>query len=412
MAKKKETAPTTASSSPLLKAYAAIKGVLDEDPMVQIDTASLRETLPHISTGSIVLNYLIGGRKNAYGVAPCPGYPRGKIANIYGKAGAGKTTAALMAAADVCNSGGTCLYLDWEHEVVTSYAKTLGVPVDDPSKFMLAQPDTMEDGLILMTKMAEAGVDLIIVDSVSAAKPREQEKPDVKDIGKQGPIGLQARKWSDFLPMYKKLIARTNTTVIAISQLRANMSPMSMTDTDAQGGNAWKFYSTVRMNLVPVKKEKALVYNALTGKSEEQVVATLVKATLDKCKVSDSNHHSQVLYLTQGRGYDNLRTVVEIAIAHKIIKKGGAWLEWQMPSGEVLRAQGMNQLKNLLKAKDNALNTLFEVTIPKILDSQPDSDETIVEEENDGESSTQDLLDIIEGKNTGAPKSDDDSEEE
>lgn len=418
MAPRKKIAPAEVElnpASPLMKAHAEAMKVIEEDPIVQIDVSTLRETLPHISTGSIVLNYLIGGRVNAYGVPPCPGFPRGRISNLYGNAGAGKTTTALQAAAEVCKAGGTCLYLDWEHEVVPSYARALGVPIERKDKFMLAQPDTLEDGLIMLVTYASAGVDLIIIDSVGAAKPKAIENRDLKEMGENIRMGLVASKWSDFLPTLKKVIAKTNTCIVAISQLRATMNAKG-SDSDAQGGNAWKFYSSVRLKLAMIKKETTKVYNPITGGKDDQVTGTIVKARLDKCKVSDAAYHEQILYLTQGKGFDNTRTVIEIAVAHKIIKKAGAWVKWMMPSGEELAGQGMDKFQKMLHAKEGALNTLYEITIPKILASGPTEETESEVETKEVDDDIAALMDVINGKGPSEPKdasseSSDESEE-
>ena len=120
--------------------------------LVELDTESLTKSIPHISTGSLAIDYLIGGKENSKGIRPCPGIPRGKITNIYGLAGAGKTTVALQTAATACEDG-TCVYIDFENEVEPRYAKALGVPVTT-SRFMLLQPETLEQGMKLMVKFA------------------------------------------------------------------------------------------------------------------------------------------------------------------------------------------------------------------------------------------------------------------
>jgi len=370
-AKKKETmvaTPVPAKNlSPLQRARAALKGVIKEDHVVPLTDNALRQSMPHIPTGSIIVDFLIGGRPNQYGVAPCPGIPRGRILNLYGNAGAGKTTLALSTAASVCNAGGTCVYIDWENEVEPRYAAALGVPVSDESRFLLMQPETLEEGLKIMVQMASEGVDLIVIDSVGAAVPEDLYHRDIKEEGAQSRIGLVAQKWSQFLPKFKSLISKTNTAVIGISQLRKKIATTGHgPDSEAQGGEAWKFYSAVRMMLRVFMKEKTKQFNAITGKPEDMVTGTLVLAKLDKCKVSDSVHHEQKFYLKSGTGIDNTRSVVDLAIAYKIVNKGGAWYDWPTAPKGPIRAQGMDSLIKQIGEDKGNLPALFAQVAPKL----------------------------------------------
>lgn len=371
--KKKDAAATAATPvpaknlSPLQRARAALKGVIKEDHVVPLTDNALRQSMPHIPTGSIIVDFLIGGRPNQYGVAPCPGIPRGRILNLYGNAGAGKTTLALSTAASVCNAGGTCVYIDWENEVEPRYAAALGVPVSDESRFLLMQPETLEEGLKIMVQMASEGVDLIVIDSVGAAVPEDLYHRDIKEEGAQSRIGLVAQKWSQFLPKFKSLISKTNTAVIGISQLRKKIAAQGHgPDSEAQGGEAWKFYSAVRMMLRVFMKEKSKTFNAITGKAEDMVTGTIVLAKLDKCKVSDSVHHEQKFYLKSGTGIDNTRSVVDLAIAYKIVNKGGAWYDWPTAPKGPIRAQGMDSLIKQIGEDKGNLPALFAQVAPKL----------------------------------------------
>ena len=358
---------TTKSTSALTRARAALKTVLKEDHVTPLTESQLKSSMPHIPTGSLVIDFLIGGRLNSRGVAPCPGVPRGRIVNLYGNAGAGKTTLALTAAASVCNAGGTCVYIDWENEVEPRYAEAIGVPVKDESRFLLMQPNTLEEGMKIMIQMASEGVDLIVVDSVGAGVPFDFYHRKLEDEGDQGRIGLVASKWSQFLPKFKSLIAKSGTAVIGISQLRKTIAAGGHgPDSAPQGGEAWKFYSAVRMMLRVFSKEKVKGFNSLTGKMEEQVGGTIVIAKLDKCKVSDSVHHEQKFYLKSGTGIDNNRSVVDLGITYKIIAKSGSWYEWASAPGGSIRSQGVEGLIKLIVERKGALNTLFAQVIPKL----------------------------------------------
>jgi recombination protein RecA len=354
------------TNSPLSRARTALKTVMKDDHVVPLTDSTLRQALAHIPTGSIIVDYLIGGRPNQYGVAPCPGIPRGRIVNLYGNSGAGKTTLALTIAASVCEAGGTVAYIDWENEVEPRYAARLGVPVDDESRFVLMQPETLEDGLKIMIQMASEGVDLIVVDSVGAAVPEDLYHRDLEKEGDFGRIGLVAQKWSVFLPKFKTILSRSNTALLGISQLRKTMNSMGMgPDSAPQGGEAWKFYSAVRIMLRVFQKEKGKQFNAVTGKNEEMVVGTQVAIKLDKCKVSDSVHHEQKFYLRSGEGIDNLRSVMDLALAYKIVHQSGPTYVWGgSPEGE-LRCVGRDAFLRKIKEK-GYLKALFDQVAPKL----------------------------------------------
>jgi recombination protein RecA len=353
--------------SALTRARAALKVVLKEDHVTPLSDNIFKTSMPHIPTGSLIIDYLIGGRPNQFGVAPCPGTPRGRILNLYGNPGAGKTTLALTTAASICNVGGTCVYIDWENEVEPRYAAALGVPVQDESRFLLMQPNTMEEGMKIMVQMASEGVDLIVVDSVGAGVPEDLYNRAVDDEGKVTRIGLVAAKWSQFLPKFKSLAAKSNTAVIGISQLRKTIDKSGHgPDSAAQGGEAWKYYSAVRMMLRVYSKDKVKQFNAITGKPEDIVVGTTVVAKLDKCKVSDSVHHEQKFYLKSGKGIDNNRSVVDLAVTYKIITKSGSWYEWPAAPGGSIRGQGMDGVIKLISERKGALQTLFSQVIPKL----------------------------------------------
>ena len=350
----------------LSKIAGVLKASLKEDFVVQLDDSKVNSTTPHVSTGSIALDYLIGGKENERGVKPCPGLPRGRITNIYGNAGAGKTTIALQTAAQVCQAGGTVLYIDWENEVEPKYAQALGVPVTDKDKFMLVQPDTLETGLKYMAMFAREGVDLIVIDSVGAAVPQAMfEKQDGET---QMAVGANARVWSVYLPKLKNIIAKHNTCVIGISQLReaiGGMTSFAGPKTTPQGGKAWQYYSTLQIKLSVVQKEKGKVWDGLQGKMIETVTGAVVRAHLDKCKVSDSVHHEVDFFLMSGKGVDNERTIIDLAINSGVISKKGAWFSWQSPTGE-LRSQGLAGFKEQLQAMDGGLVALFTQVKPFI----------------------------------------------
>lgn len=380
----RKKAPKKGSESPLLAARAAIeKGLKGRDCFVNLDPDSLENSLPHIPTNSIVLDRLIGGIPNARGVQPCPGLPRGKILQLYGTEGAGKTTTALEIAASTISSGGTVCYIDYENEIVPTYAEALGVPVTDNTKFMLVQPTTLEDGMYVAHTMASAGVDLIVFDSIAAGIPRKALEKKMEDVGETGQVGQLARLWSVYLPKLSNLITRTNTAVIGISQLREKINTMGYggDSTDTQGGRAWKFFAALRMKLQRVAQEKDTRVNRLTNKTEDYIYGSKIKVKLDKCKVSAQQGNVEFMYIRQGEGIDNYRTIIEVAIAHNVVKKSGSWFSW----GEV-KAQGMGSFRERLLETEDAFTDLYAQIQPFLLgaeDLSSSEEELEVEDIND-----------------------------
>lgn len=365
MPKKKSEETKKAGSSSLSKARAAIaKAMKGRDDEVQLDVQNLRESAPHFPSGSIIIDYLIGGRPNIHGVAPCPGIPRERIMNLYGNPGAGKTTLALTAAASACELGGTCAYIDFENEVEPRYAEILGVPITDPDKFVLVQPTTLEDGIQYAAFYAKHGVDLIVIDSVGAGVPKAWfEKDD--DVGK-GRIGLKASIWSQELPKLKSICAKTGTAIIGISQLRTNMNITGYggSSNQAQGGKAWQYYSATRMMLSRIQGLKEKVHDPITGKTEEVVVGQKVRARLDKCKVSDAMNRTADFVLRSGYGIDDDASLIDIALANNIISRAGAWYSWMAPDGTEVRGQGMGKFRRLLDARDGSFNEIWHQVSP------------------------------------------------
>src|SRR3990172_1861322 len=158
------------------------------DWKVQLDHEQLEKSLPHLPTGSLVIDYLIGGSPNRFGVRPCPGIPRSRVSQIWGHESSGKTTIALTTAATTCAAGGTVLYVDWENDIVPDYAAALGVPIMDDDKFELVQPETLEDGIKLAAAYAMAGVDLIVFDSVGSAVPASIANRDLSEVAEQAKV--------------------------------------------------------------------------------------------------------------------------------------------------------------------------------------------------------------------------------
>lgn len=378
---------TTEKSTALTKGMAVINKMYKaKDPTEwgAVDSANMRQSLPHLPSGSLVLDYLIGGQPNNFGISPCPGFPRGRIVQIWGHESAGKTTVCLTLAATTCAAGGTVLYIDFENAIVPDYAATLGVPIDDTSQFLLVQPETLEDGFNIMSVMAKSGVDLIIVDSVGVGIPKSSLK---KDFDEDEKPGLLAKQWGRFLPRFAPMIAKSGTALVGISQVRASFSfsgPAGPSKT-IQGGNAWKFFASARIELAKVKTEKSKIHNALSHKMEDQTYGSITRAKMVKSKVSSSQGRQANFYIRFGEGIDDVSSLIDIASAHNVIKKSGSWFSWSPKNAEDIKVQGTEGLRSTIVSDPKLVDELYNEVIPyltqEIPDAPPDDEEAIEDPE-------------------------------
>ena len=368
------------SAKPTISMLANVRGVLsqllkDDDPSVTIDSNALTQSRPHLTSGSVVLDYLIGGAPNKQGVAPCPGWPKGMISNVYGHESSGKTTVALEAAAAVCAIGGVVCFIDWEHAISPDYASALGCPIDDPDRFYLVQPNTLEAGLSVLFACARAGVDLIILDSVGAGVPKAIRDQALEEKGNLGRVGLVAAKWSNVLPQLAADISDSGTHVMGISQLRKkiNTGGYGGDGSTHQGGEAWKFYSNIRVSFRRVKSIKTKTYDALTHKQIERHTSALIKGTIKKSKISNSQQREAEFHVTFGEGIDNARDLIAVGSAHGIVVKGGAWYAFEMADGTLVRGQGTVAFREEILTTPGAYDELAERVINAVRSGGKDS---------------------------------------
>lgn len=362
MATKKLEAPK--KSAAVRSLLGDVRGVVnkilkEDDPTVTVDATQLKESRPHITSGSIVLDYVIGGVPNKYGVPPCPGWPKGMISNIYGHESSGKTTVALEAAAAVCARGGVVAFIDWEHALSLDYAASLGVPVDDPDRFYLVQPNTLEAGLSVVFACARAGVDLVILDSVGAGVPKILKEQTLDEKGGLGRVGIVAAVWSVTLPQLAGEISETGTHIMGLSQLRKNINTTGYGEnTTHQGGDAWKFYSALRMSFRRIQSIKTKDYDALTHKQIERATSAIIRATIKKSKISGSQQREADFHITFGEGIDNTRDLINIGAAHGIVVKSGSWYQWERADGTNLRGQGIPAFRQEVLSQPGAYDEL------------------------------------------------------
>ena len=300
-------------------------------------------THPHIDSGSLVINTLVGGSPTKDGKGQvCPGYPRRKITEIYGPESSGKTTIALCAAADVQRKGGQVLFLDFEHSLHHGYAQTIGVKFDGIT-FQHFSPDTMEEGLKHIGLAIALGFDLIIVDSVAAMIPAKELVKDIQDDSK---VGAVAKKLAETLPKIVNWLAthpktgsgetkKTDPTkpgcaLILLNQERAviNTGGSHGPDTNTAGGKALKFYCAVRLRFQKWKTEVIEKTDPLSGKKKKFPYGTITGVTVVKAKMDSRQGQSASIFIRYGFGLDNVYSVIETGVATGVLKKDGAYFSF------------------------------------------------------------------------------------
>jgi recombination protein RecA len=260
--------------------------------------------------------------------------------------------------------------------------------------------------------MANAGVDLVILDSVGAGVPKALAEKSVKEVADQGRLGANAAVWSAFLPKLKGRINKTGTTILAISQLRSAVNVMGYGEQfTVQGGKAWRFYSALRMHLKAIGKDKATVYSSLTNKAEDRVVGVKTRARLEKCKVSPQQGNEEIFYIRWGQGIDDLRSLIEIGLAHKLIRKKGAWYYWIDPEGTEHSGQGLEKFRTRFEKDAQNLKALQRQIQPYLASKGGENlDQEIDEDAPEAESfqTDKELEDLLSSISSDEPPADTD----
>ena len=321
MAKKENETAASGQQSEKLKALQAAMAKIEKDfgkgSIMKLGEERI-DNIQVIPTGSIALDYALG----------VGGYPRGRIVEIYGPESSGKTTLAIHAIAEAQKQGGIAAFIDAEHAFDRFYAASLGVNVDE---LLISQPDNGEQALDIADQLIRsAAVDIIVIDSVAALTPKAELEGDMGD----NKVGLQARLMSQALRKLTATINKTNTTCIFINQLREKIGVMFGSPETTTGGNALKFYASVRLD---IRKSQSI-------KDGENIIGNQVKVKVVKNKVAPPFRRAEfdIMY---GEGISRLGEVVDLGVDFDVLTKSGSWFSY----GGTKLGQGKDATKNVLR---------------------------------------------------------------
>ena len=295
--------------------------------VMRLGDAQAGQSIESVSTGSLGLDIALG----------IGGLPRGRVVEIYGPESSGKTTLTLSVIAEAQKVGGTCAFIDAEHALDPVYAERLGVRVDD---LLVSQPDTGEQALEIADMLVRsAAVDVIVVDSVAALTPKAEIEGEMGDTH----VGLQARLMSQALRKLTANIKRSNTMVIFINQIRMKIGVMFGNPETTTGGNALKFYSSVRLDIRrigAVKKGDEILGNQ-----------TRVKVVKNKLAPPFKVVEFDIMY---GEGFSKTGELIDLGVKAGIIEKSGSWFSY----GSERIGQGRENAKNYMKENPDVAATI------------------------------------------------------
>ena len=302
----------------LQAALAQIEKQFGKGSIMRLGAGEAVEEIQTVSTGSLGLDIALG----------VGGLPRGRVIEIYGPESSGKTTLTLQVVAEMQKLGGVCAFIDAEHALDTQYAQKLGVDLTD---LLISQPDTGEQALEIVDALVRSGsVDLIIIDSVAALTPKAEIEGEMGDALP----GLQARLMSQALRKLTGTIKKTNCTVVFINQIRMKIGVMFGSPETTTGGNALKFYASVRLDIRRVGSIKR----------GDEVVGNETKVKVVKNKVSPpfKTADFDILY---GEGISREGEIIDLGVANRVVEKSGAWYAY---GGEKI-GQGRDNAREYLR---------------------------------------------------------------
>lgn len=297
------------------------------------------ENVEVIPTGSIALNAALG----------VGGYPKGRIIEIYGPESSGKTTLAIHAIAECQKAGGIAAFIDAEHAFDRFYAEKLGVDIDN---LWISQPDNGEQALEIADQLIRSSaIDILVVDSVAALTPKKEIEGDMGDNN----VGLQARLMSQALRKLTSTISKTNTTCIFINQLREKIGVMFGNPETTTGGNALKFYASVRLD---IRRVTAI-------KDGDQVIGNMTRVKVVKNKVAPPFRKAE-FEIMFGEGISKVGEILDLGVEYGIIQKSGSWFSY---NGSRL-AQGRDASKALLRDNPELFDELEAQIMEKLNDKK------------------------------------------
>ena len=296
------------------------------------------QSIPSISTGSLGLDLALG----------IMGLPKGRVVEIFGPESSGKTTLTLQVIAECQKQGGTAAFIDAEHALDPVYAEKIGVKIDD---LLLSQPDTGEQALEVADIMVKSGgIDVLVIDSVAALVPRAEIEGEMGDHH----VGLQARLMSQALRKITGSIKKSNTLVIFINQIRMKIGVMFGSPETTSGGNALKFYSSVRLDIRRIG----------TVKDGDEVAGNETRVKVVKNKVSPPSRQAefQILY---NKGINRAGEILDIGVERKIVEKAGAWYAYdgeKIGQGKINASQWLKDNPNIAKKIEKQITDSIKET--------------------------------------------------
>ncbi|MFK7816215.1 MAG: recombinase RecA [Gammaproteobacteria bacterium] len=342
----------------LVAALGQIERQFGKGAVMRLGDSTAARDIEVVSTGSLALDVALG----------IGGLPKGRVVEIYGPESSGKTTLTLQAIAECQKNGGTAAFVDAEHALDPSYAERIGVNVDD---LLVSQPDTGEQALEITDMLVRSGaVDIVVVDSVAALTPRAEIEGDMGDSH----MGLQARLMSQALRKLTGNIKRSNTMVIFINQIRMKIGVMFGSPETTTGGNALKFYASVRLDIRrigAIKKGDEILGNE-----------TRVKVVKNKLAPPFKKAEFEILY---GEGISRLGELIDMGVEYDMVKKAGSWYSYN----EERIGQGKENARAYLLENPEMANEIDQRLRAQLLPDPDDLNQDIEDDQAEEEEATE-----------------------